>query len=266
MIGLIDCLKATGTVVNLVSLKIHLACWNGREHPIDEYYAGRFKDWQEKQGRRNFNCEHLIGLIDMGQGNWLFTGAYKVQGCKPRTDGGFKYSTKLLPGQEGMIGRIIVHHQRTRQSYIWYRPEISFPIVEIRHEKLTIEEFPGYNAVILSHSSLKIIIEQRIASWHGALANIKGIYLITDTTTGQHYVGKASGQSGIWQRWCAYAENGHGGNKELKAILRQTGKEHIANFQYSILEIADSHASDEDILARESYWMNALKSREFGLN
>ena len=54
MIGLIDCLKAAGTAVNLGNLKIHLACWNGREHPIDVYYAGRFKEWQDWQTRRNF--------------------------------------------------------------------------------------------------------------------------------------------------------------------------------------------------------------------
>jgi hypothetical protein len=140
------------------------------------------------------------------------------------------------------------------------------PITEIRREKLTIEEFPGYNAVVISHSSLKIITAQKIASWHGALANIKGIYLITDTTTGRHYVGKASGKSGIWQRWCSYAENGHGGNKELKKVLKKKGPQHLKHFQYSILEIADTHASDQDILGRESYWMNALKSREFGMN
>ena len=40
----------------------------------------------------------------------------------------------------------------------------------------------------------------------------------------------------------------------------------MSNFQYSILEIADTHASDDDILDRESYWMKVLKTREFGLN
>jgi hypothetical protein len=113
---------------------------------------------------------------------------------------------------------------------------------------------------------LKVVTGQKIESWYGALANIKGIYLITDTSTGKHYVGKASGQDGIWQRWCSYADNGHGGNKELKALLKIKGSRHMTRFQYSILEIADTHASDEDILKRESYWMSALKTREFGLN
>jgi hypothetical protein len=266
MIGLIDCLKAAGIPVNLNSLKIHLACWNGRVRPIEEYYAGRFKEWQEWQGNRNFSCEHLIGLIDMGNSEWLFGGVYKILGCKQNPDHGFKYSTDLFPGCDDMIGRIIVHHERTRQSYIWYRPHIDLRVVEIRREKMTIGDFPGYNAVTLSHANLKIITSQKIASWHGALANIKGVYLITDTTTGRHYVGKASGQSGIWQRWCAYADNGHGGNKELRALLKQMSDAHMAHFQYSILEIADSHASDEDILARESYWMKALRTRQHGLN
>jgi hypothetical protein len=269
MIGLIDLLKASGVGINVQDLKVHLACWNGREHPLDEYYAGRFQQWQERQGRRNFSCQHIISLVDMGQGKWLFAGIYEVLGCKPHPEikGDFLYSTRLLPLQEDLIGRVIVSHKRTgRASYIWHKPEIALTVAEVRPERLTIQEFPGYNAVVIRYSSLETITSQKIASWHGALANIKGIYLITDTTTGKHYVGKASGGEGIWQRWCAYAESGHGGNRALKDLLRKQGKTHAKHFQYSILEIADTHASDEDILERESYWMNALRTREFGLN
>jgi|SRR6267378_6505670 len=266
MIGLVNFLKASGVGINADDLKIHLACFNQREHPIDVYYAGNFKEWQEWQNNRNFRCDHVLSLIDLGYGNWLFVGVYKILKYKSLADGSFKYSTKLLTKQEDLIGRIIVHHKRTRNSYIWHTPKIILPIMEIRGEKMTVGEFPGYNSVVISHSTLKTITEQKISSWHGALANIKGIYLITDTSTGKHYVGKASGNSGIWQRWCSYAKNGHGGNKELKNILKKNGEEHIGKFQYSILEIADTHASDLDILARESYWMNALKSRELGMN
>jgi hypothetical protein len=76
--------------------------------------------------------------------------------------------------------------------------------------------------------------------WHGALANIKGVYLITDTTTGKHSVGSATGDDGLWQRWCSYTDNGHGGNKDLRKVLKEEGPEYKANFQYSILEIADT--------------------------
>ncbi|HVZ65082.1 MAG TPA: GIY-YIG nuclease family protein [Lacunisphaera sp.] len=269
MIGFVSFLKAAGIGVDANSLKVHLACWNGKEHPIDIFFAGTFKEWQEQQNRRNFQCRHIIALVDLGQSEWLFAGVYEVLGCRQNLGPGtpFIYNTRLLPGQNDLIGRVVVSHLRSgRASYIWSTDTLPLTILEIRREKLTIGEFPGYNAVVLSHSQLKIITEQKIASWHGALANIKGIYLITDTSTGRHYIGKASGNQGIWQRWCAYAENGHGGNVELKRVLREIGPGQMAHFQYSILEIADTHASDADITARESHWMLALKTRKFGLN
>ena len=269
MIGLVAFLKAAGVEIDSSSLKIHLACWNGHEKPIDVFFAGNFKVWQEWQNKRNFPCRQIIGLIDLGKGQWLFAGVYEILDLRIhlRRKTRFQYSTKLLHGQAGLIGRVIVRHVRTgRASYIWSKPGVDLPLLEVRREKMTIGEFPGYNSVVISYAELKIITDQKIASWHGALANIKGIYLITDTSTGQHYVGKASGGVDIWQRWCAYADNGHGGNVELKKILKEKSPTHMAHFQYSILEIADTHASEADILTRESYWMKALRSRSFGLN
>lgn len=269
MIELIDFLKAAGVGVSLRKLKIHLASWNGHEKPINVYYEGNFKAWQEWQNRRNFACAQIVSLIDLGQHDWLFAGVYQINDCKPHPNcpAEYLYSTSLIPHQEELVGRVIVHHQRSgRASYLWHKPEISLPVAEIRREKLTFGEFPGYNAVILSHRELKIVIGQKIESWHGALANVKGVYLITDTSTGKHYVGKASGTEGIWQRWCSYTENGHGKNEGLIELLKEKGDDHASHFQYSILEIADTHASDAYILKRELYWMNVLKTGDFGFN
>lgn len=268
MIGLVDFLTASGTTFNTQSTKVHLACWNGHEHPLDVFFAGRFQNWQEHQSKRNFDCEHVLSLIDLGQSRWLFVGVYDVLSriVHPTWADHHLYTTKPRPGFEELIGRVVVEHVRTRASYIWLKPEIQLPILEIRGRKMTVGDFPGYNAVLIRHPILRVITQQVVSSWHAALKNIKGVYLITDTSTGKHYVGKASGDVGIWQRWCAYADNGHGGNVKLKALLQEKGPEHMAHFQYSILEIADTHASDNDILARESYWMNVLRTREFGLN
>ncbi len=268
MIGLTEFLHASKIAFAPAETKVHLACWNGREHPLEVFYAGRFKEWQEHQNRRNFGCKHVLSLIDLGASQWLFAGIYDVESfaSHPNYPTTFLYTTSLRPDQEELIGRVIVSHQRTRQSYIWLKPEVTLPLLEIRRKKMTVGEFPGYNAVTISNSVLRIITNQQIISWYTALANIKGVYLITDTSTGKHYVGKASGDVGIWQRWCAYADNGHGGNVELKALLATNGTDHLRHFQYSILEIADTHASDDDILARESYWMNVLQTRKFGLN
>src|SRR5690349_8503301 len=61
---------------NFQSTKVHLACWNGYEHPIDVYFAGQFQAWQEHQTKRNFGCDHVLSLIDLGQSRWVFVGIY----------------------------------------------------------------------------------------------------------------------------------------------------------------------------------------------
>lgn len=270
MISLIDFLAVANVNFNLDNTKVHLACHNGQEHPIDFYYDGKFNEWQQWQSRQNFRCSQVLSLIDLGQSHWLFVGVFEVLDCVPHPNSvnDFLYTLELLPNQveQNLLGRIIVRHQRSRQSYVWLRPELQLPIVEIRREKMTIKDFPGYNSVLISYAQLKIIIQRRVASWYGALANIRGIYLITDTLTGKHYVGKASGEVGIWQRWSEYVATGHGGNVKLKALLNTHGNDCRKHFQYSILEIADTHASEDYILARESYWTKALKTREHGLN
>ena len=175
--------------------------------------------------------------------------------------------SKLITGQSDLIGRIIVNHQRTRQTYVQLRPEIVFPILEISKTKKTIKEFPGYKDIIISFTELELIINQKIESWYSALSAVKGVYLILDTSTGLSYVGKASSaEEGIWQRWLDYKKNGHGGNEKLKKLLKENGNNYAINFQFSILEIADTHASDEYILSRESHWMNVLRTRKFGNN
>ena len=41
--------------------KIHLACWNGKEHPLDVYLASGFEEWQSWQNQRNFGLVHRFG-------------------------------------------------------------------------------------------------------------------------------------------------------------------------------------------------------------
>jgi hypothetical protein len=84
--------------------------------------------------------------------------------------------------------------------------------------------------------------------------------------SGQLYVGSATGEGGIWQRWCQYAATGHGGNVELKELMQHEGGQGANGLRYSILEIADVHASHEDILQRESHWKKILLTRAHGLN
>ena len=56
-------------------------------------------------------------------------------------------------------------------------------------------------------------------------------------------------------------------NKKLKDLVEEKGLRYIQeNFQYSIFETFTDDASDEYIIARESFWKEVLLTRIFGYN
>lgn len=121
--------------------------------------------------------------------------------------------------------------------------------------------FPGFDKLMLSYPQLRAVMrEPRSTSWLTALSSVRGIYLITDTRDGRHYVGKADGLENIRQRWSAYAANGHGGNVELRGLDPST-------FRYSLLRVFDPSTPTRDIDTAESHYKLALDSRvPHGLN
>ena len=105
--------------------------------------------------------------------------------------------------------------------------------------------------------------------WKNALSVVKGVYCITDTSTGKIYIGSAYGNTnGIWQRWSSYAniKNLTGGNKYFELLKKECESYIIDNFQYSILEIMDFKTDKNEIIHREEYWKKVFKSVEFGMN
>lgn len=100
---------------------------------------------------------------------------------------------------------------------------------------------------------------RRNASWRTALSSVVGVYPITDTRDGRHYVGKADGVESIRQRWNAYATNGHGGNVELRRL-------DPTRFRFSLMRVFDPASPNRDIDAAESHFKDALASRRHGLN
>lgn len=250
--------------------KIHLAVWNGEDNPIDVYLSGNFEEWQSWQSKRNFERKYIISLLQLpGNDKWLFAGGFISEESKfIKSKEYYRYKTKQINEFHELAGRLIVSFKRSgRQSYLNAENWASnIAISELKPEKMVIEEFPGYNKVLLTKKKLGLVITQCIDSWKGALSNVSGVYLITDNKTGKLYVGSATGESGIWQRWAEYSINGHGGNKELIHLLKVKGSDYSNNFHYSILEIADTHSSVNDVLARESYWKDVLCSREHGYN
>ena len=273
MIKLFDFLKVKGFDIEPKDAKIHCAtsAKMSQDGLINFFYDGKFKEWQECQKRKNFGRSYIVSLIQLEEGSdrCLFVGIYTKNGLRDRkpdeTEDRIYYDTTLLEGQDSILGRIIVTFDRVREACLDAEKHVDkLEITEILKERMFIEKFPGFNKICIDHQKLKTIIGMPEDSWRGALSNIKGIYLICDTKNGKKYVGSAVGEEGIWGRWCEYAKDGHGDNKELKRELK-SNPEKIERFQYSILEIADTHNSS-DISKRESYWKDVLLSRKFGYN
>jgi hypothetical protein len=127
-------------------------------------------------------------------------------------------------------------------------------VVELRRE-FKEPEFPGFLKFIRPLSE----VESIPASWIAVLKEARGVYLLTCPKTRELYVGSASGTEGFWNRWCQYIANNHGGNVALK-------NREYSDFQVSVLEVAGTAATVEDILEMEQRWKWKLQSREMGLN
>lgn len=250
--------------------KIHLAVWNGIEDPLHVYFEGRFDEWQSWQTKKNFQRPRVVSLIALrGTHRWLFAGTHDSTGCEwVAREELFQYRLTRRQQTDELDGRLLVDFTRTgRQSYLRAENWVDvMQVAEIRAERLAIGEFPGYSKIVLSKPDLDLIVGQGVDSWRSALGSVSGIYVIADTESGRLYVGSAYGEGGIWSRWCAYSQTGHGGNAELKALLREHGPEYAGHLQFGVLEIADTHASREDVLERESHWKSVLLTREHGLN
>ena len=268
MIKLKELIKLAG--VELSDFKVHCAT-GSNPTPLEAFFDGHFEEWQSFQRGKNFECEHIVTLIHLQKNQWLFAGVYRVEGVKKRKSvrrGLWQhYSTTEVKGLGHLAGRAIIHFDRNFRASYLRNPKFleQLIVTSILEQRMTIGDFPGYNSVLLSYHMLKTVVRENNPSWRAALSNVAGVYLVTDTTSGKLYVGSAYGGKGIWQRWVAYAKNGHGGNKGLRTLL-QKKRTHASHFQFSLLEVCDLNSSKDDVIERESHWKNVLRSREFGLN
>ncbi len=268
MIKLIDLFKIAG--VYLDSYKIH--CASGKdESPLEAFFEGRFKAWQEHQNQQNFRCDEIISLIHLQNDKWLFAGIYQVLGVKHRKEGEkswFEYGTKEMAGLDHLVGRVVVQfRKRFIASHLIGTKYIDKLLVsEILEKRMRVSDFPGYNGINLSYRLLRIVVRKNLPQWKSALSNVSGVYLITDNHTGKHFVGSANGGDTIWHQWVSFAINGHSEIKSLRRLLSREVGDYQFNFQFSILEICDLNASKDYVISRATHWKEVLRSITFGYN
>jgi len=251
----------------LTEYKVHLATGLKDNDPLIAFLQDNFKEWQEVQTKKNFERDYIVSLISYDTNEWLFAGIYKSIDSELVNDR-YEYETELLDIHSDLIGRLIIRYEKKfRQSYPYLENIIDdLDVSQILKEKYSIIDFPGYENTIIDFNYLQTIIKKNDSSWHTALQNVKGVYLITDKSNGKQYVGSAYGEYSFWTRWAQYADTGHGGNIDLKSIIKENGKNYAQNFQFSIIEIRSKITDDNEIIEREQHWKNVLMTREFGYN
>lgn len=256
------------------SLKVRFNQHNGAEDPMELYLRDpeivntRWLLWRSKQ--RPFSVgQVVIGLLKLSPETWLLT---TVKRIKKELDicNGINYEAEELDEYRRYYGRVILKYHKSVQAQVMYYATVrdELEVLQLLPTVYDGDEFPGYDDVRLSYAQLASVLERRKQSWIAALENQKAVYLITDTCNGKLYVGSATSDTGmLLQRWSNYAANGHGGNKELVALVEEKGFGYVKQyFQYSILENYNAKIDDHVVLKRESWWKETLQSRKFGYN
>lgn len=237
-------------------------------------------DWQNlnnyrnKEGEKSSRLDGYDYLISFAQYNiygrefFVFGGIYKVKLAKLGHYGIGGYDITLLPEFKEYRKRLIIKLDKKlgRIFELTYEKvkEKNIEIFELFPDVAS-EKFNGYQNVSLMYKDLKIALKN--PTWIKALKKVNAVYVITDISNGQLYIGSAYGEDGLFGRWCKYIDNLTGKNEEFVNLVEKFGKEYIKeNFKYSILEIFDTKTKQEYILERENYWKNVFETRRFGMN
>lgn len=155
-----------------------------------------------------------------------------------------------------LVGRLVIDWGAGARAWVQLAENQDKPVLELRRS-ISEPHFPGFHEFVSTVDRLA----ELPYSWTEVLRAVSGIYLITDTKTGKHYVGSAYGEDGLWGRFSNYLETGHGGNVELKNVAASS-----SHMQLSILEVLSPSLTADQVIAVEGRWKDKLRSREFGLN
>jgi hypothetical protein len=168
-----------------------------------------------------------------------------------------RYALTRIPEFEDYAGRLLVEWgggASGKRAWVQRADNQDKPITALL-ERTFEQPFPGYIAFQHTIGGLDLLSP----SWVDALRRAKGVYLLSCPITGRHYTGSATGAEGFWGRWQEYFATGHGSNQGLR-------DSDTSGFGVTILQVAGSTATADDILAEEQVWKAKLLSREFGFN
>ena len=231
----------------------------------------RFELYQSTQGVGNaskLKAQFWASFVGTPGEDTLFVGIYAVRNVrlldtdapKPHMDGVdlagscHVYDLTLEAQLGDLIGKLVIDWGPGERAWIQRADQQNKRVTELRKE-FKEPDFPGFLRFIEPLSRLNALP----TTWMPMLQHSRGVYLLICPRTKEQYVGSAAGVDGFWGRWQEYLQNGHGGDVALKS-------RDPSDYQISILEVAGTAATPDDILRMEMQWKAKLQSREMGLN
>ncbi len=222
-------------------------------------------------GRSSFAREYWASFIGTWDGRTVFVGLHRVLAREDLTEvvtdpisGDLleaethdRYVTEAGDALANYRGRLFIDWGGGASGKrAWnQRADAQNKVVTELQLSVSEEPFPGIMAINAPLSELAAIP----ASWSERLREARGVYLLSCPRDGAMYVGSATAQGGFWSRWSEYLANGHGGN--LGMVEREA-----SDFSVTVLQVAGSADTADDILAAEAAWKNKLRTRVWGLN
>lgn len=243
--------------------------YSGRPSPYSLWISARdkFELYQSIQRRPVFHgARYLASFVATPLNETLLAGIYAVNGVgvapaglkDPISDqdvGGLNlYDLALNPALCDYRGRLIIDWGKGYLAWMQLAAKQDKEILEIRRDDRE-RPFPGFLDFRQNLSNLADVP----TSWRMVLSSVAGVYLLIHPGDGRQYVGSAQGEQGFWGRWEQYVASGHGGNQLMRELPP-------ADYQLSVLEVASSSATVDQILALEERWKQKLLTRRFGLN
>jgi hypothetical protein len=237
--------------------------WRDRRPDFDLYQSH-----QRVTRRQELNRPHWASFVGTPNNETLFVGLYKVKyrGLlehdvpMPHRDDIDRagtcdaYDLTLEKALSDLIGKLLVDWGPGARAWVQHADRRNKSIIELRKE-FKEPDFPGFLNFVEPLSRLAKLPKD----WVAVLRSSKGVYLLTCRKTKEQYVGSASGEDGFWGRWQDYVQTGHGGNVAL--MSREP-----SDYQVSVLEVAGTASTIDDIVRMETHWKTKLQTREMGLN
>jgi hypothetical protein len=254
------------------------------EYPVSELLRNGWLDLYQRYQVRDVvkGCRQIVSLTGRTGTRAMFHGGSRVNGVRPATEGEVRadcpwsfewhrtanhfYDLDRDGRFDEFQGRVVVNWGGATRSWV-QRLSKTKPIIEIIAAGRKLPPFEDYLEFSLSFSQLRSLFENEDAhrEWRSRLSAVGGIYLILAESTGDLYVGSATGADGIWGRWRQYAHTGHGGNVMLRQLV-ETNEDYPDCFRFSVLQIVPKTMAREDVIRRETSYKSKLGSRAAGLN